>query len=72
MKFTKLENGRYIFKGIDNWNGEMIEGEINHQPYDVLLKHQWQVVFTHSDHCDTAFEGPSLKECKRWLTQSPY
>tara|TARA_R110002153_G_scaffold90606_1_gene221180 strand:- start:279 stop:488 length:210 start_codon:yes stop_codon:yes gene_type:complete len=68
MKFTKLENGKYKFKGVDTWNNEMIEGEIIFQPYDVLLKHQWHVLFTYSDHCDIAFFGPTLKECKNWLT----
>ena len=68
MKFTKIENGQYTFKGVDNWNGEMIEGKIIHQPYDVLLKNQWRIVFTFSDHCDIAFFGPSLKSCRQWLT----
>lgn len=73
MKFTKLENGKYKFRGIDNWNGrmEVIEGEIHYQPYDVLLNHQWQVIFTNIEgHCDVGFFGPTLKSCKEWLTQS--
>tara|TARA_R110002020_G_scaffold30147_5_gene94866 strand:- start:412 stop:624 length:213 start_codon:yes stop_codon:yes gene_type:complete len=70
MKFTKLENGKYKFEGVDSWNGQWIEGEITHQPWDVLLKQQWQVVFTNIEgHCDVAFFGPTLKSCKEWLTQ---
>mgnify|MGYP003639605017 CR=1 FL=1 len=68
MKFTKIENGQYEFRGIDNWNGETIWGKIINDPYDVLLRQQWQVVFTYSDHCDVAFFGPTLNSCKKWLT----
>tara|TARA_R100001510_G_C7653728_1_gene212093 strand:+ start:1458 stop:1676 length:219 start_codon:yes stop_codon:yes gene_type:complete len=68
MKFTKLQKGKYKFEGIDNWNGEWIEGEIHHQPYDVKLSQQWQVIFINDYHTHTAFFGSTLKRCKDWLT----
>lgn len=68
MKFTKIENGKYTFKGIDNWTGEEMEGHIVYQPYDVKVNEQWQVVFgLDTDFVNRAFFGKSLKECKNWL-----
>lgn len=63
MTFTRISKGRYHFKGIDSWNGKEIEGEIVHQPYDVKLSEQWQVIF--GDY--TAYLGATLRDCKQWL-----
>jgi len=69
MKFTKLQNGKYKFEGVDSWNGQWIEGEIQHQRYDVKLSQQWSVVFINDNNIDIAFFGPTLKSCKDWLTE---
>tara|TARA_R100001463_G_scaffold14688_1_gene38482 strand:- start:1958 stop:2167 length:210 start_codon:yes stop_codon:yes gene_type:complete len=69
MKFTKLQNGKYKFEGVDSWNGQLIEGEIQHQPYDVKLSQQWSVVFINDNNIFRAFFGPTLKSCKDWLTE---
>ena len=69
MTFTKLESGKYSFKGIDNWTNKEIEGHILHQPFDVKLSQQWQVVFgLGTKDVNTAYFGKSLKDCKKWLT----
>ena len=69
MTFTKLESGQYSFKGIDNWTNKEIEGHILHQPFDVKLSQQWQVVFgLGTKDVNTAYFGKSLKDCKKWLT----
>ena len=68
MKLTKIETGKYFFKGLDTWTGKEIEGHIIHQPYDVKLSQQWQVVFgLDTKNVETAFFAKSLKECKNWL-----
>lgn len=68
MEFIKLTNGNYKFKGIDNWTGKEIEGNIIYQPNDVSLSKSWQVVFgLGTDEINRAFFSKSLKECKNWL-----
>ena len=64
MTFNKIQKGTYSFKGIDTWNGKEIEGTIEHRPFDVELKHQWQV----RSNNDTIHRDESLKACKKWLT----
>ena len=69
MTFTRLQKGKYSFKGIDSWNGKEIEGIIFYQPIDKVLSRAWEVIFnenTEDEH--RAFCGKSLKECKQWLT----
>jgi len=68
MTFTKLEKGKYSFKGIDSWTNKEINGHIIHQPVDVKSNQQWQVVFgLDTKNIDRAFFGKSLKDCKNWF-----
>jgi len=70
MIFTKISNGRYEFKGIDNWTNKEIEGLIIHVDYDVPLSRAWQVVFGEgTNYTSRPFQGKSLKSCKHWLTK---
>lgn len=70
MIFTKVANGRYEFKGIDNWTNKVIEGAIIRVDYDVPLNKSWQVVFgENTKYTCRPFQGKSLKSCKHWLTK---
>ncbi len=70
MTFTKIENGKYSFKGIDTWTNKEMEGHIIHQVYDVELNRQWQVVFgLGTDDIDRVYFAKTLRECKQWLTE---
>jgi hypothetical protein len=72
MTFTKIENGKYTFKGIDTWTNKEIEGNIIYQPYDVKSNQVWQVVFgLGTMNVDRPFMASTLKECKKWLTDTP-
>ena len=68
MTFTRLEKGKYSFKGIDSWTNNEIEGHIIHQPIDVKSNQQWQVVFgLGTKNINRAFFGKTLQECKNWF-----
>lgn len=70
MKFTKIANGVYKFKGIDTWTNNEIEGIIENQKYDVKANQVWQVVFGLDTDCTSRpFMAKTLKECKNWLTE---
>ena len=69
MEFTKIKNGEYSFKGIDNWSNTEIQGHIIYQPYDVKSNQVWSVVFgLNTNNPCQEFYGSTLKDCKNWLT----
>ena len=70
MEFTKIKNGEYSFKGIDNWSNTEIQGHIIHEPYDVKLTQSWSVVFgLNTNNVCREFYSATLKGCKDWLTK---
>ena len=69
MEFTKIAKGEYIFKGIDSWTGNEIQGHIIKVNYDCPISKSWHVVFGLDSKCaDRPYMGKSLKDCKKWLT----
>jgi len=70
MIFTKIENGKYHFIGLDTWTNKEIEGYIIHQPLDIELSRSWAIVFgLDTRQSCRPFFGKSLKSCKEWLTK---
>jgi hypothetical protein len=68
MKYIKLSNENYSFKGLDTWTNKEIKGNIIFQPYDNTISKSWQVVFgLDTENINRAFFGKSLTECKNWL-----
>ena len=69
MKFTKLKNGEYSFKGLDIYTNDLIEGLIVLEKYDTTIEMQWRVQFPNNKgEYETEEFFKTLKNAKRWLT----
>ena len=72
MVYKQIEKGKIEFKGIDNWNGQLVTGLIIYQPIDVKINQVWEVKFYDINgsikDSITEFRAASAKKCKEWLS----